>query len=174
MRPPSSAPTRRELLAAAAALLLLPQLADAAPEKLKPFSLLDFDAERVDVGEWLGEDVLMIVFWATWCACCLEELPQLEALRKDYADRGFQLIAINIDPPNQQTRAAAQMRRIRFGGASLRDPEGKVVDVYNKLKKTPTSLIVDRDGTIVRRIVGAPPGTEAELRAVLEPLLATR
>jgi len=168
--PPS--PSRRELLAGAVALLALPTLAWSAPaERLTPFSLLDFGGERVDVGEWIGEEVIMIVFWATWCSCCLEELPRLEALRQEYEGRGFRLVAINIDPPNQQTRAGAQMRRIRFGGTSLVDPEGKVVDVYNRLKKTPTSLIVDRKGVIARRIVGAPPGTDAELRGVIEPLL---
>ena len=166
-------PSRRELLAGVGGLLLIPNAAWGANEgRLSPFSLLDLQGERVDVGDWLGEDVLMIVFWATWCACCLEELPRLEALRQEYEGRGFRLIAINIDPPAQQTRAAAQMRRIRFGGASLLDPEGKVVDVYNKQKKTPTSLIVDRKGVIRRRILGAPPGTEDELRAILEPLLA--
>lgn len=163
---------RRAFLMGAMGTALLTVLRTSASErKLAPFSLLDVEGQRVDVGEWIGRDVLMVVFWATWCACCLEELPRLEALRQDYADRGFRLVAVNIDPPKGQTRAASQMKRIRFGGAALMDPEGKVVDVYNKQKKTPTSLIVDRDGVIRRTVVGAPPGTEDELRALLEPLL---
>ena len=168
-------PTRRaalRLLGGAAGLIALPGATEAAHPRVQPFVLPALDGGRVDVGDWLGEDVLLIAFWATWCACCLEELPKLDAFARQRSDQGLRLIAINIDPPAQHTRAASQIRRIRFQSTSLVDPEGRVVDRYNKQKKTPTLLLVDRRALLRKTFVGYSPTEQTSLAAEIDALLA--
>src|ERR1700679_1654512 len=74
----------------------------AAPAKLSPgsiapqFSRLDLAGKRVDVDALRGK-VVLIDFWASWCAPCIIEIPHLIDYEKRYAPRGFAVIGISLD-----------------------------------------------------------------------------
>jgi len=166
-------PSRRATLQRLCGIVLLTLLsvpaARAGDRRVAPFTLPALDGGRVDVGEFIGRDVVVLAFWATWCSCCLEELPKLEVLTKSRPD--LTIVTINIDPPAQHTRAAAQMRRLRFDSLSLVDPEGRVVDIYNKQKKTPTLVLVDRRGVLRKTFTGYSPSEAEALTAEIDALL---
>jgi len=76
-------------------------IADAPREPTEPsyrpiFSLSDLDGVERSIEEWDGR-ILVINFWATWCAPCRREIPMLIDLQKDYSDRNVQVIGIAVD-----------------------------------------------------------------------------
>ena len=75
--------------------------AAAQPESTEPayrplFTLSDIDGAERSITEWDGQ-ILIINFWATWCAPCRREIPMLIQLQKDYDDRNVQVIGIAVD-----------------------------------------------------------------------------
>lgn len=126
------------------------------------------DGSRQHSAEWRGK-VVLVNFWATSCATCLAEMPRLVALHERLAPRGLRTVAVsmNYDPPALVT-TYAERKRLPFAVAI--DNTGAIERAFGGVKGTPTSLVIDRQGRIVKRIVGEP--DFAELGALLERLLA--
>ncbi len=90
--------------------------------------------------------VVVIDAWATWCAPCVRSLPQLQALRKDYASRGVQVYAVSVDEDRAQIPTFLATARIDL--PVLLDPGGFVLEDKLKLKQMPTTWVVDRTGRV--------------------------
>jgi len=100
------------LLAAAGGFLLAQQVRPKAEnagqlaaihplgKPLIPFSLPDLDNVTHSISEWQGK-VMVINFWATWCAPCLEEIPMFVTMQETYGGRGLQIIGVAIDEPRK-------------------------------------------------------------------------
>lgn len=152
------------LLLAAQALAADGQLAPATPADLR--AALDARQGRV----------VLVNFWATWCRPCLKELPALLALEREYASRGFELLAVSLDEPADGDAIVLPFLAERF--PSLRslirsapdmDSMVSVVDpAWNEV--LPTSYLVDRTGRVAARLQGGKPA--AEFEAAILPLLA--
>jgi thiol-disulfide isomerase/thioredoxin len=94
--------TRRHFLAATLGALPVDVLR-AAPNALSP---LDEQAFHQMVAAHRGK-VLLVDFWATWCAACREEMPKLLALRATYSHEDFSMVTISCDEPEQERGAQA-------------------------------------------------------------------
>ncbi len=135
-------------------------LADAAPvspaaEKTEPalpvlraapaWSLVDLD------GKPLGSDVLkgkvvVVDFWATWCAPCVKEISDFVELQKKYADRGLVIAGLSLDSKGEEAvRPFAQRMKINYPLA-IATPE--VVSAFGDIEGIPTSFLIDREGKI--------------------------
>ncbi|MDW8337066.1 MAG: TlpA disulfide reductase family protein [Tepidimonas sp.] len=138
--------------------------ADRAPAST--FHLLD--GRTLSLAELQGK-VLLVNFWATTCASCVKEMPQLVQMHQRYAPRGFETLAVamSYDPP-EWVANFARTRQLPFTVAL--DKDGVLAQAWGDVKLTPTTFIVDRQGRIVKRYVG-PPDFDA-LAALLERLLA--
>jgi len=66
------------------------------PERRPDFQLADRNGQLRSLSEWDGK-ILVVNFWATWCAPCRREIPMLNALARDYRDRGLEVIGIAVD-----------------------------------------------------------------------------
>lgn len=110
--------------------------------------------ERISVADLRGK-VTLINFWATDCAICLREMPQLVETYRKYQSRGFETIAVAMrhDPPNY-VLAYAEKNALPFKVAF--DPIGDLAAAFGDVKLTPTTFIIDKRGQIVSRIVGEP------------------
>jgi len=73
-----------------------PETETRVPDMRPLFSLQDTQGEPRSIAEWDGR-ALLINFWATWCAPCRREIPLLNELRAEYADRGFEVIGVAVD-----------------------------------------------------------------------------
>jgi len=73
-----------------------PTAAAPVPEIRPLFTLADTDGRQRSISEWDGK-ALMINFWATWCPPCRREIPLLNALRAEYAPRGFAVVGVAVD-----------------------------------------------------------------------------
>lgn len=128
----------------------------AAPSEIRSISALEFSALLDDAR---GE-VILINLWATWCAPCLREIPELMQLRETYQDKEFRLIAVAMDDPQDLETHVIPFRDQRFPDWNTfqraeveMDRFVSVVDpAWNEV--LPTSYLLDRSGTVVKVLFG--------------------
>ncbi|MBI3898772.1 MAG: TlpA family protein disulfide reductase [Gammaproteobacteria bacterium] len=136
-------------LAAVAALLLLPtDRVTLTPD----LHLTLLDGRRITLGELRGRPVL-VTFWATSCAPCVEELPDLIKLYGELHPRGFELIAVAMpyDPPIH-VQSFVHTRQVPYTVAL--DVEGTVMRTFDGVRVIPAAFLIDPDGRIVDRQTG--------------------
>ncbi len=107
-------------------------------------------------------------FWATSCTTCVAEMPEIIATYNKYKDRGFETLAVamSYDPPSYVVNFA-QTRQLPFKVAI--DNTGGVAKAWGDIQLTPTTFVVDKQGHIVKRYVGAP--NFSELHQLIDKLL---
>ena len=149
--------------AAIAALLMIAALtagslsrAAERPEKVSDFSLKDIEGKAVSLNDFQGKRVL-INFWATWCGPCLDEMRVLRQVHDQWREKGLVVLLINMG--ESASRVSGYVKRYALSLPVLLDPN---TELFVKLgvRMLPTSLLVDRDGTIVARKEGAFLSTE--------------
>ena len=128
---------------------------------------MSLKGERIPMAALRGK-VVLVEFWATDCATCVREMPDLAATHEKYSAAGLETIAVAMryDPPNY-VLAYAERNRLPFTVAF--DPVGDVAKAFGDVKLTPTTFLIDRNGVIVARIVGERDFTR--LRALIEQKL---
>ncbi len=108
------------------------------------FSLTTLKGEKLSLSSLAGQ-VVLIDFWAQWCEPCKHELPELDKLQKEYAQKGVRILAINID--KQRDNADKLVRMLGLSIDVPLDPAGSVAATYD-LPKMPTSYLVDKKGVV--------------------------
>lgn len=116
-------------------------------------SLNDADGRMQAISQWQG-GLLVVNFWATWCAPCIEEMPDLQTVQAEYAGRGVTIIGIAIDN-------AAAVKRFRneqkiglpllIAGSAGSD---LARDLGNASGALPYTVLVDRSGSVVQSKLG--------------------
>ena len=99
--------------------------------------------------------VVLVNFWATSCVTCVAEMPQLAQTHQKFAARGFETIAVAMS----YDRADYVLNFVKTRALPFKvalDVDGNVAEKFNKVKVTPTSLLIDAKGRILRRWVGEP------------------
>lgn len=136
-------------------------------QKAPDFSLSTLKGNKVSLAGLRGK-VVLIDFWAEWCAPCKKELPELDKIGKDLQARGVVIVAVNID--KQKGNAERLVKALGLSLDPALDPNGTVAAQYD-LPKMPTSYVVDKKGT-VRFIHEGFDGAKdaAKIRAELEEL----
>jgi thiol-disulfide isomerase/thioredoxin len=122
--------------------------------------------QRLD--QWKGK-VLVVNFWATWCAPCRDEIPALVRLQREMGGQGLQVIGIAIDQLEKVRPYAAEMGMnypILIGELDAIDLARQA---GNELGALPFTVVLDRNGNAVRGELGRV--TEAKLAALVRPLL---
>ena len=125
------------------------------------------DGTRHGSADWHGKDVL-VNFWATTCASCVQEMPKIAALHEKFKARGFETIAVSMsyDAPASVVNYA-ETRKLAFGVAI--DNTGAIARSFGDVQATPTTFLIDKRGAIAERIVGTPDFTALGTR--IEELL---
>jgi peroxiredoxin/outer membrane lipoprotein-sorting protein len=124
------------------------QLRREAPTKsietLAPdFTLPDLQNQPVKLSELKGK-VVLLDFWATWCAPCRAALPNLELLHRDFKDKGLLVLGVDTEEPKDQ---GAFMEKFGYTFRSLVDANEKVKNLYH-VGGIPVTVLIDKDGTI--------------------------
>jgi len=140
----------------------------AARQTAPDVTFVKLDGEKIALKDMRGK-VVMVNFWATSCTTCVGEMPQMVATYNKYKDRGldFVAVAMSYDPPNYVLNYTAT-RKLPFKVAL--DPQDVLANAFGEVKLTPTTFVIGKDGTILKRYVGEP--QFAELHALLEKALA--
>lgn len=132
------------------------------------FPIVDTSDRPTDLREYRGHIVVMNL-WATWCPPCRAEMPDLERLYQ--LKRRAGLVVLGFDQGEAPARAAAFARSLGVSYPILVDEQQQYGRVYAALG-LPTTILVDREGTVVRGFDGAL--TFDQMNAAVAPLLKTR
>ena len=168
-------PGRREALilgaaglaAAAAGFLVGPLLLQdrgRGDSVLRSATLVDLAGKPRQLAEWEGR-ILVLNFWATWCAPCREEIPLLMAARSKYASTGVEIVGIAIDNAAEVRDFSTSFKisyPILVAGADGLDLMRKL---GNSAGGLPYTVVADRQGNVVHRKLGA--FTQEDLDAIL-------
>jgi peroxiredoxin len=148
------------------AMQIIPPVTEAqAPE----FSLPSTEGGTATLSTLRGH-VVVLNFWTTWCPACRAEMPSLERLHQELLPRGLVVLAINL-----RESAAEVVRFTSELGLSfpvLLDEDGQVATRY-RVRALPTTVLIDRQGRVLGRAVGARewwnPQAQALFASLLEP-----
>ncbi len=137
-------------------------------ESAPAVSFRTLNGEQIALESLRGK-VVMVNFWATSCATCVQEMPEMIETYKKYSDRGLEFIAVamSYDPPNYVLNYA-ESRQLPFKVAL--DTDGQAAKSFGDVKLTPTTSVIGKDGTILKRYVGIP--EFASMHQLLEKALA--
>lgn len=165
---PRQSPIRRHALAGLTALALTAALAGCAQDVAPESTFVLLDGSRQTTADMKGK-VTLVNFWATSCTTCVAEMPQIVSTYDKYKAKGYDTLAVAMqyDPPSYVVNFA-ETRKLPFKVAI--DNTGKVAQAWGDVKLTPTTYIVNKQGQIVKKYVGAP--NFDELHKLIEKLLA--
>jgi peroxiredoxin len=149
-----------------------PSAPEATPAGGSPdFELPALDGSRVRLSEHRGKNVVLVDFWATFCEPCLLAMPHLDELYRKYRDRGFVVLGVSIDGSGSAAKVRGEVEKLGVSFPILLDQETQVVALYNPRTSAPYSVLIDREGRIVRRQEGYTTGDrdalEADIAAVV-------
>ncbi|MCE4558212.1 TlpA family protein disulfide reductase [Roseateles cellulosilyticus] len=158
----------RRTLAASALALSASLLAGCARDRAPAVDYVLLNGQKASSQQWTGK-VMLVNFWATSCATCVKEMPQVIATHNKFKGRGFDTVAVamSYDPPAFVAKFA-ETRQLPFGVAI--DNTGAVANAFGQVQMTPTTFLINKRGEIVKRYVGEP--DFAALHGLIEQLLA--
>ncbi len=136
------------------------------PAPLEAFT--DLAGNPVRLADFEGR-VVLLNFWATWCAPCVREMPSLDRLQAVLGDRGLSVVAVSIDRRVEVIRPFAK----RLGLARLglyHDPEGALFQAFG-VTGLPASFLIDPNGAILGAYAGPAEWDGPEARALIEHYL---
>jgi peroxiredoxin len=116
-------------------------------------SFSDIDGQQHTLSQYANKPVLMI-FWATDCSGCVQEMPELNALYQNYADQGLAMIgvAMSHDSP-EHINAMREQRQLPY--TLTWDQNDEIATAFNRVRVTPTHFLIAPNGEIVMRKIGA-------------------
>lgn len=125
--------------------------------------------DSVNVPGAYSGDVTLLNIWATWCLPCREEMPSMQEVYAAYKDRGFRIAAVSIDDGDPEV----VRRFVREYGLTFDILHDRSTAIQGSYQTTgvPESFLLDREGRIVKRVIGAVDWNSPENRALIERLL---
>jgi thiol-disulfide isomerase/thioredoxin len=142
--------------------------ATTAGVAMPPYKAKTLDGGPFDIAAERG-NVIFLNLWATWCAPCRAELPELVKLHNQYASRRFKVIGVSLDEGD----VPAVKTFVKDQGVTypiVLDPDGRIAALF-ETSVLPTSAIIDRQGRIVWKHMGVVSGSDAEMMRALESAL---
>ena len=135
-----------------------------AETSILPLSTLA--GETLDLADYRGQ-VVLVNFWATWCAPCRIEMPELDRYLQAHQADNFALLAVNAGEP--AARAAEYLAEFDYTFTIILDEDGAIDDYFGGVRGMPTSYVLNGDGEVVYQHVGAL--TQEMLEEKVTPLL---
>ena len=160
---------RRLLLAMVVPLSIAAQAA-AVGAPAPGFSLPDAGGKTTTLDALKGQ-VVYVDFWASWCGPCRRSFPWMNEMSQKYGDRGFKVVAINVD--KKRADADRFLAQVPANFTIVFDPAGAAPGVWD-VKGMPSSFLVDARGNVVTAETGFPDERKAELEAKIRTLLQIR
>ena len=140
---------------------------DLAPE----FQLPSLEGKTVGLSSSRGK-VVMVHFWATWCPPCVEELPTLDRLYRAHFGNDLEILAVSVDEGGAGA-VVPFLQKNRFNLPVLLNPDQSVSRAYGTFK-FPETYLVDREGVVRKKIIGAADWMSPAALQMIQDLLAKK
>lgn len=138
------------------------------PAPASAFMLRDLNGKLTSLRDFEGK-VVLLNFWATWCANCRNEMPAMERLYQSLRADGFEIVAISVDQAStEKVKAFAEELKLTF--PVLHDRDSIISNLYSN-PGVPVSYLIDREGRIVYRVLGEYDWYSSEARGAVKTLL---
>jgi cytochrome c biogenesis protein CcmG, thiol:disulfide interchange protein DsbE len=134
---------------------------------LAPDFSVKTDQGTVVTANSFGGKVLVLNFWATWCAPCVQEIPSLSEFQKRFAKSGVVVVAISVDKNEQKYKTF--LERIHVSFATAHDPNMDVSDEYGTFQFPETYII--KNGRIMRKFPNAEDWLSDDMTQYVQSLL---
>ncbi len=146
---------------------------DVAPTPVPDLTLETMDGSTIDLQAQEGR-LLLVNFWATWCAPCREEIPALKKLHTDLRAEGLRVIGVALDRKGREV-VAPFADKLGVNYPIVIDSEGTVEAEFGPIPGLPTTILVTPEGQITKQVVGIFPIDEmrSRIRAMLRASDAT-
>jgi thiol-disulfide isomerase/thioredoxin len=127
-------------------------------QEIKPISTIE---EMQQIKDTNKDKVMLINFWATWCKPCVKEFPELVKLYNNYKDKGFELIFISVDVPEDiESKVIPFLKKQGVDFVSYYNKFDKPEELINYIDKNwegaiPSTYIYDKEGNLTTHILGS-------------------
>ena len=132
----------------------------SALEKAPDFKLENMKGKQVKLSEFLEEGLVILDFWATWCAPCKKALPELNRINEEFEK--VNVVTICTDKPRKIDKAKSYIKSNKYKFQTLFDSNKKVTNLY-KVTNIPRTFLIAPDGTILSDHLGYKKGDEKHL-----------
>lgn len=139
-----------------------PLVGQPAPD----FKLADLSGDNFQLAEHRGE-VIVLDFWATWCSPCLQTMPLVDEIVREFPDQKVRLLAVNME--EQPGEIKSTLERHKLNVPVILDIDGVAAARYS-VTSIPQTVVIDRDGNIARLFIGGGPKLAEPLRQALKEL----
>jgi thiol-disulfide isomerase/thioredoxin len=146
-----------------------PKVESSLVSKPAPDFHLDLlDGKKFKLSEQKGH-IVVLDFWASWCGPCMQAMPQVDAVLKEFDEKGVKLVAVNM----QEDRAAitGALERLKISPTVALDIDGAVAERY-QVSAIPQTVVIDAEGNVAELFIGANSDFAAQLRARIQGLLS--
>ena len=140
------------------------------PLPLPDFTFVDAGGNAKSLADSSGKVVLLNI-WATWCVPCREEMPMLDELQRDLGGKDFEVVAVNIDKGGSDKARDFLAETGATNLALYTDPPGKLFSTVRAVGM-PTTLLIDRQGREIGRLVGPADWASTEAKRLIEAATA--
>ncbi len=114
------------------------------------FSLTDINGQKLDLAAFRGK-VVLLDFWATWCAPCRTEIPHFIDMQNRYGAQGLQIVGISLDDSDKPVKKYYAEQKMNYPVAVGDD---KLAEAYGGVLGLPVAFIIDREGRIIAKHTG--------------------
>jgi len=152
-------------------IAIVPALAVKINTPAPDFTLKDLQGNKVSLSNYRGK-VVLLNFWSTTCGPCLEEIPSLIELQREFKSQGLVVLGIALDPSAKPVQELVTKLKVEY--TNLMDINNDVYfDVYG-LFGQPISLIVDRNGVVREKVLGGIDWTSPQVKSKIRFYLKGR
>jgi thiol-disulfide isomerase/thioredoxin len=134
----------------------------------------DFELENVAGGKLNSKDlkgkITVVDFWATWCNPCISEIPNYNALRQSYSDKGVEILGVTVESgPLKDIKPKVEALKMKYPVVVGTD---KVIDGFGGLIGFPTTFIVDKNWRVYKKYLGMTRNKKELIEKDLQKLIA--
>lgn len=135
-------------------------LGQVSGEKSAPdFTIPDMNGENFQLSKQIGDKILLVNFWATWCMPCREEMKKLQKILDKYQEKGLEIICISVDDPKTVSKVKSFIKSNRYSFNVLLDTNNNVMRLY-QVTNPPYTFLINKKGEIVYTHSGYRKGDE--------------
>ena len=135
------------------------------------FALKDLGGKTITLEQFIGEKIVIMEFWATWCGPCRMTMAAVHNVREKYRDKGVVVLSIDQGEDTQKVKTYVESKGLKLH--VLLDSDSEVSRMYG-VSGIPTLFVIDKEGVVKARVVGYRPDLEPALSEFLNQLLAEK